>query len=77
MTTIRVTDEAKRLVAHGADPAHAACVALIAAASAVALAVEGERRRRAGDIPEEVEELLDAQREAIRRWCDDSVRPLL
>lgn len=77
MIRISVTDEAKRLVANGAEPDRAAAVALVAAAAAMALHSHDERRREAGDVPEEVAELLDAQREMLREWADRSVRPLL
>lgn len=73
MTTINVMAEVRRLVAAGADPTRAASVALVAAAAAMALHAEDQRRREAGDIPDEVADLLDAQREAIRQWCDESV----
>lgn len=77
MTRINVTDEAKRLVANGADPDRAAAVALVAAAAAMALYSHDEHRREGGDVPEEVADLLDAQRELLRDWADRSARPLL
>ncbi|KRE05986.1 hypothetical protein ASE63_06710 [Bosea sp. Root381] len=77
MTAISVMSEVKRLVANGADPDRAAAVALVAAAAAMALHSHDERRREAGDVPREVVDLLDHQRELLRDWADRSVRPLL
>lgn len=73
MIRLSLMEEVKRLVDNGADPDRAAAAVVVMATAASALAAEGERRREAGEVPEEVQALLDEQREALREWCARSV----
>ena len=73
MIRLSLMEEVRSLVANGANPERAAAAVVVMAAAASALAAEGERRREAGEVPEDVAALLDEQRAALRDWCTRSV----